>query len=134
MPRIAHFAVVVRDYDEAIDFYVTKLGFELVEDQDLPAENKRWVTVRPPRSGADATTVLLARASNDHQRKFIGDQTGGRVSFFLSTDDFQRDFDDYTAKGIEWVRAPSTMSYGRVAVFRDLYGNLWDLIEHSQPR
>lgn len=131
MPHLAHIALVVRDYDEAIAFYVGKLGFTLVEDTYQPEQDKRWVTIRPPGAGTDATTILLARAANDHQAEYIGDQAGGRVFLFLATDDFARDHAAFTAAGVEWVRPPAVQAYGTVAVFRDLYGNLWDLIEFS---
>ncbi len=130
MPQLAHIALVVRDYDEALAFYVCKLGFTLVEDRYQPAEDKRWVTIRPPGAPGDSTTLLLARASNDHQARYIGDQAGGRVMLFLSTDDFARDHAAFSAAGVEWVRAPATYDYGTVAVFRDLYGNLWDLVQY----
>jgi catechol 2,3-dioxygenase-like lactoylglutathione lyase family enzyme len=126
---IAHVALVVRDYDEAIDFFTKKLHFELVEDIYQPEQDKRWVVVAPP--GSTGATILLARASTPEQEKFIGNQSGGRVFLFLSTDDFARDYDDMRARGIEFVREPKTEDYGTVAVFRDLYGNLWDLIEYS---
>ena len=124
---ILHVALVVRDYDEAIEFYCNKLGFTLVEDIYQPEQDKRWVVVRPPGDGN--ATLLLARASNERQQKFIGDQSGGRVFLFLQTDDFQRDYDAMLEKGIKFVRDPKTESYGTVAVFEDLYGNLWDLFE-----
>lgn len=122
-------ALVVRDYDEAIEFYVGKLGFELIEDEYQPAQNKRWVVVAPP--GASESQLLLARASNDEQASRVGNQTGGRVFLFLYTDDFQRDYSAYIANGVNFVRAPKTEGYGTVAVFEDLYGNRWDLIEPS---
>ena len=129
--RLAHIALVVRDYDEALAFYVGRLGFTLVEDTYQPEQDKRWVTIRPPGAPTNATTILLARASNEHQAKYIGDQAGGRVFLFLATDDFERDHAAFTAAGVEWVRAPTSYDYGRVAVFKDLYGNLWDLIQFS---
>lgn len=129
--RLAHIALVVRDYDEALAFYVGKLGFTLVEDTYQPEQDKRWVTIRPPGAPANATTILLARASNAHQAKYIGDQAGGRVFLFLATDDFDRDHAAFTAAGVEWARPPATYDYGRVAVFRDLYGNLWDLVQFA---
>jgi catechol 2,3-dioxygenase-like lactoylglutathione lyase family enzyme len=119
--------LVVRDYDEAIDFYVGSLGFALVEDTVLPAQDKRWVTVAPP--GSTGSRLLLARAVDDQQSSHIGNQTGGRVFLFLHTDDFWRDFHAYQAKGVIFVREPSVESYGTVAVFKDLYGNLWDLLQ-----
>jgi catechol 2,3-dioxygenase-like lactoylglutathione lyase family enzyme len=124
-------SLVVRDYDEAIAFYVGKLGFVLVEDSDVPAQSKRWVVVAPP--GDAACRLLLARASSDEQATRIGNQTGGRVFLFLYTDDFARDYDAYRGKGIEFVRLPKDEPYGRVAVFKDLYGNLWDLVELRHP-
>jgi catechol 2,3-dioxygenase-like lactoylglutathione lyase family enzyme len=126
---IAHVAIVVRDYDEAIAFYVDKLNFELVEDTYQPDQDKRWVVVRP--AGDGNTSLLLARASTSDQETFIGNQSGGRVFLFLRTDDFLRDFAALSSAGVEFTRAPKTESYGTVAVFRDLYGNLWDLIQYS---
>ncbi|MEB6113493.1 VOC family protein [Kurthia gibsonii] len=124
---IVHVALVVKDYDEAIAFYTEKLHFTLVEDTEQPEQNKRWVVVSPPNS--NGTNLLLARASNEEQQAFIGQQSGGRVFLFLQTDDFERDVRDMHEKGIEFVREPQTQPYGKVAVFSDLYGNLWDLIE-----
>lgn len=124
-------ALVVRDYDEALAFYVGTLGFALVEDRDVPEQQKRWVVVSPP--GARESRLLLARAVGDVQSSRIGDQTGGRVFLFLETDDFWRDYRDYQAKGVRFVREPREESYGTVAVFRDLYGNLWDLIQRRPP-
>jgi len=124
---IVHVALVVRDYDEAIEFYTKKLHFELVEDTYQPEQDKRWVTVKPP--GSDGMTLLLAQASKPEQEPFIGNQTGGRVFLFLNTDDFWRDYSDMIAKGIKFVREPKEEEYGTVAVFEDLYGNLWDLLE-----
>lgn len=129
MPHLAHIALIVRDYDEALAFYIGKLGFALVEDTPIPEEGKRWVTICPPGAPAHATTILLARAASDHQASCIGDQAGNRVFLFLATDDFARDYAAFTAAGVEWVRPPADQPYGRVAVFRDLYGNQWDLIE-----
>jgi catechol 2,3-dioxygenase-like lactoylglutathione lyase family enzyme len=123
-------SLVVRDYDEALAFYVQTLGFTLVEDTYQPAQEKRWVVVAPP--GAKETHLLLARASNDHQATRVGDQTGGRVFLFLYTDDFWRDYNAYKAKGVTFVREPKTDSYGTVAVFKDLHGNHWDLIQPVQ--
>ena len=122
-------ALVVRDYDEAIQFFTEKLHFSLTEDTYVPEQDKRWVLVAPRGSGG--TSLLLARPSNPEQEKFIGNQTGGRVTFFLSTDDFWRDYYEMVGKGIEFVRPPVIASYGIVAVFKDLYGNLWDLIQHT---
>jgi catechol 2,3-dioxygenase-like lactoylglutathione lyase family enzyme len=124
---IGYVSVVVRDYDEAIRFYVDTLGFSLVEDTYIVAQDKRWVLVAPP--GSAGTKVLLARASDPEQISRIGNQTGGRVFLFLHTDDFWRDFNAYKAKGVVFVRGPSEEAYGIVAVFRDLYGNLWDLLQ-----
>ena len=127
VPRrtLAHVALVVRDYDEAIDFYTRALGFTLVEDTPLNAE-KRWVVVAPSGEGA---SLLLAKASNDAQLSRVGDQTGGRVFLFLHTDDFQRDHTIYKERGVAFVEGPREEPYGTVAVFTDLYGNRWDLIE-----
>ena len=124
---IAHVALVVRDYDEAIAFYTQTLGFTLVEDTYQPEQDKRWVIVAP--SGSSGSTLLLARASTPEQAQFIGNQAGGRVFLFLSTDDFWRDYHRMIAAGVRFVRPPSVASYGTVAVFEDLYGNRWDLIE-----
>lgn len=125
---IAHVALVVRDYDEAIGFFVGTLGFRLVEDTYQPEQEKRWVVVSPP--GSAGTSLLLARASRPEQEPFIGNQTGGRVFLFLQTDDFWRDYDRMIAAGVRFVRAPSEQAYGTVAVFEDLYGNRWDLVEY----
>jgi catechol 2,3-dioxygenase-like lactoylglutathione lyase family enzyme len=125
--RVAMFAVTVLEYDEAIAFYVGVLGFELVEDTDLGGD-KRWVRVRPPGGGGGAE-ILLARASSDVQRASVGNQTGGRVFVFLETDDFERDYAAYAARGVRFVGEPRDEVYGRVAVFEDLYGNRFDLIE-----
>jgi catechol 2,3-dioxygenase-like lactoylglutathione lyase family enzyme len=124
---IAHIALVVRDYDEAIAFFVGTLNFTLIEDTYQPAQDKRWVVVRPP--GSQGTSLLLAKASQPEQQSFVGNQAGGRVFLFLSTDDFWRDYNDMTARGVTFVRSPKQEPYGTVAVFADLYGNLWDLIE-----
>jgi len=124
---IVHIALIVDDYDKAIDFYTNKLHFTLIEDTYQPEQDKRWVVVAPPNS--IGTTLLLARASNPEQKAFIGKQSGGRVFLFLSTDDFRQDYDDMVKRGINFVREPKEADYGTVAVFEDLYGNLWDLIE-----
>jgi len=124
---IIHVALLVKDYDEAIEFYTKKLNFDLIEDSYQPEQDKRWVLISPPNS--TGTTILLAKASKTEQEKFIGNQTGGRVFLFLGTDDFWRDYNEMTAKGVEFVREPKEAEYGTVAVFRDLYGNLWDLLE-----
>lgn len=124
--RLAHIALVVDDYDEAIQFYTEKLHFTLIEDTVL-SETKRWVLVAPP--GSQGCNLLLAKAANDEQKSRIGNQTGGRVFLFLHTDDFWRDYKNMLAQGIVFVREPVVEPYGTVAVFKDLYGNLWDLIE-----
>ncbi|KST80726.1 VOC family protein [Lactococcus lactis] len=124
---IVHIALVVNDYDEAIDFYTKKLHFELVEDTYQPEQNKRWVVVSPP--GSNGTTILLAKATKKVQESFIGNQAGGRVFLFLGTDNFDRDYSEIVNEGVEFVRPPKVQEYGKVAVFKDLYGNLWDLIE-----
>lgn len=123
-------ALVVRDYDEAIAFFVGILGFRLVEDTPVPEQSKRWVVVSPP--GARESQLLLARASSAEQESRIGAQTGGRVFLFLYTDDLQRDYQAYRARGVVFVREPKQQPYGTVAVFLDLYGNMWDLIEPSE--
>jgi catechol 2,3-dioxygenase-like lactoylglutathione lyase family enzyme len=120
-------SLVVGEYDEAIAFYVETLGFELIEDSYVPEQDKRWVVVAPP--GDSGARLLLARASNEQQTQRIGNQTGGRVFLFLYTDDFARDYGAYKAKGVEFVREPKDAPYGTVAVFKDLYGNLWDLVQ-----
>ena len=127
--RIAHISLVVNDYDEAIQFYVDKLDFRLVEDTRL-TESKRWVIVAPP--GANECCLLLAKAADEKQRAAIGNQTGGRVFLFLFTDDFWRDYNNMSSKGIHFVRPPKQEEYGTVAVFEDLYGNLWDLLEPNE--
>jgi catechol 2,3-dioxygenase-like lactoylglutathione lyase family enzyme len=124
---IVHMALVVRDYDEAIDFYTKTLRFTLVEDNSQPEQDKRWVVVAPP--GSRGATLLLARASNPEQEAFVGNQAGGRVFLFLNTDDFWRDYNEMVERGVRFVREPKTESYGTVAVFEDLYGNLWDLLQ-----
>jgi catechol 2,3-dioxygenase-like lactoylglutathione lyase family enzyme len=127
--QIAHIALVVADYDEAIRFYTEKLGFRLEEDTRL-SDTKRWVIVSPP--GSDGCRLLLAKAANPEQQSRVGNQTGGRVFLFLYTDDFWRDYNHMDSKGISFVRKPVTEPYGTVAVFTDLYGNLWDLIQPSK--
>lgn len=124
---IIHVALVVHDYDEAIDFFCQKLKFILIEDTYQPEQDKRWVVVSPP--GSNGTSILLARASNTEQEAFIGRQTGGRVFLFLHSDDFWRDYKQMQSVGINFVREPKEAPYGTVAVFEDLYGNLWDLIQ-----
>jgi catechol 2,3-dioxygenase-like lactoylglutathione lyase family enzyme len=123
---ITHIALVVRDYDEAIEFYTKKLSFTLVEDS-VQSEAKRWVVIAPP--GSTGCNVLLAKASNEEQFSRVGNQTGGRVFLFLHTDNLMRDYKSMKKRGIDFVREPSEEPYGKVAVFKDLYGNLWDLIE-----
>jgi catechol 2,3-dioxygenase-like lactoylglutathione lyase family enzyme len=125
---LAQFALVVRDYDEAIAWFTDKLGFTLVEDSAMPEQGKRWVVVAPPGAPEGSARVLLARAATPEQAAFIGNQAGGRVLLFLHTDDFDRDHAAMTARDVRFVRPPSVQPYGKVAVFADLYGNLWDLI------
>jgi catechol 2,3-dioxygenase-like lactoylglutathione lyase family enzyme len=127
---IAHFTLVVRDYDEAIEYFTRALGFTLVEDTPL-SPGKRWVLVAPP--GSEGASVLLARAANPAQAARVGDQTGGRVAFFLHTDDFARDHAAMLAQGVKFIEGPRVESYGKVAVFVDLYGNKWDLVEWVRP-
>jgi catechol 2,3-dioxygenase-like lactoylglutathione lyase family enzyme len=129
---IAHIALVVRDYDEAIAWFTGKLGFTLVADEYQPEQDKRWVLVAPPGSSPGSATLLLARAATPEQAAFIGNQAGGRVFLFLRTDDFARDHAAMRATGIKFVREPKQESYGTVAVFEDLYGNLWDLVEIAE--
>lgn len=124
---LTHVALVVGDYDEAIAFYCGVLGFDLLEDTPQPEQNKRWVVVRP-KNGLGAS-IVLARASTPEQQTFVGNQTGGRVFLFLNTDDFDRDYTRLLDAGVEFVRPPVAQDYGTVAVFRDLYGNLWDLLQ-----
>lgn len=120
-------SLVVRDYDEALEFFVGRLGFHLVEDSPVPEQAKRWVVISPP--GASESRLLLARASTPEQASRIGSQTGGRVFLFLYTDDFWRDYNHYRAQGVVFIREPKNEPYGTVAVFQDLYGNLWDLLQ-----
>ncbi|KAA3608842.1 MAG: VOC family protein [Calditrichaeota bacterium] len=127
---IVHIALVVRDYDEAIEFFTQKLNFELIEDTYQPEQEKRWVVVSPP--GSNGVSLLLARASKPEQEPFIGNQSGGRVFLFLNSDDFWRDYNNMKSKGIEFVREPKKQDYGMVAVFKDLYGNLWDLLQLNE--
>ncbi len=124
---IVHVALVVKDYDEALDFYINKLNFVLIEDTYQPEQDKRWVVIAPP--GSSGTTLLIARASKPEQEPFVGNQAGGRVFLFLNTDDFWRDYRAMLAKGIKFVREPKQADYGLVAVFEDLYGNRWDLLQ-----
>ena len=134
MPHLTRIALIVRDYDEAIAWFTGVLGFVLVEDSYQPEQDKRWVVIAPPGAPPGATTLLLARASTPEQARFIGDQAGGRVFLFLATDDFARDHAAYTAAGVTWVRPPTVHDYGTVAVFADLYGNRWDLVQFSDGR
>lgn len=127
---LVHIALVVKDYDEAIEFYTKKLHFTVVEDTYQPEQDKRWVVVSPPNSSG--ATILLAKASKPEQIPFIGDQAGGRVFLFLGTDDFWRDYNEMVEREIEFVREPKEQDYGTVAVFKDLYGNLWDLIQFKE--
>lgn len=128
--EIAHISLLVRDYDEALSFYTEKLGFRVIEDTPLH-EGKRWVRIAP--RGHQGTSILLARASNEEQLERVGNQTGGRVFLFLYTDDLWRDYKAFSANGVSFVREPQEQDYGIVAVFADLYGNLWDLIQPSLP-
>jgi catechol 2,3-dioxygenase-like lactoylglutathione lyase family enzyme len=128
--ELAHIALVVKDYDEAIAFYTEKLDFTLVEDTFLKADNKRWVIIKPP--GSQGCSLLLARASNAEQEAHIGNQTGGRVFLFLYTDDFWRDYKKMISRKIHFIREPAEHAYGTVAVFEDLYGNKWDFIEPKE--
>ena len=129
--RLAHVAIVVKDYDEAIDFYSKRLGFKLIEDTKL-TEDKRWVLLSP--IGDNSCSILLAKAANDRQNSCIGNQTGGRVFLFLYTDDFWRDYNQMIQNQIRFIRQPKDEEYGIVAVFEDLYGNLWDLIQPKQDK
>jgi catechol 2,3-dioxygenase-like lactoylglutathione lyase family enzyme len=123
-------SLVIREYDEALAFYVRILGFTLIEDRYVPEQNKRWVVVAPP--GSTESRLLLARTSSPEQAARVGNQTGGRVFLFLYTDDFARDYQAYTARGVRFVREPKEEPYGTVAVFEDLYGNLWDLLQPAR--
>jgi catechol 2,3-dioxygenase-like lactoylglutathione lyase family enzyme len=135
MPKsIAHIALIVRNYDEAIAWFTERLGFTLVADEYQPEQDKRWVLIAPPGAGDSAATLLLARAATPEQEAFIGNQAGGRVFLFLRTDDFDRDYETYRARGVRFVRPPAVHSYGKVAVFEDLYGNLWDLVQFADGR
>lgn len=133
MQWLSTISLVVKDYDEALAFYVGKLGFRLVEDSFVPEQNKRWVVIEPPGADGKGAKLLLARGVGEAQASRIGNQTGGRVFLFLYTDDFWRDFNAYKALGIEFVREPSEAPYGTVAVFKDLYGTLWDLVQPRTP-
>ena len=127
--ELAHVALLVREYDEAIEFFTKVLSFRLIEDTYVPEQDKRWVLVAPPN--ASGCMLLLARATSEAQRAAIGNQTGGRVFLFLYTDDFARDYQQMVDRGVKFIREPKTEPYGTVAVFEDLYGNLWDLLEPS---
>jgi len=124
---IIHVALVVKDYDEAKEFYIKKLNFELIEDTYQPDQDKRWIVISPP--GSKGVTLLLAKASKPEQKSFIGNQSGNRVFLFLNSDDFWRDYHSMKSKGIEFIREPKKQDYGMVAVFKDLYGNRWDLLQ-----
>lgn len=128
---LAHIALVVADYDEAIAWYTDILGFTLIEDSYQPEQKRRWVLVKPPGAPYGAASILLARASNPEQMSYVGNQAGGRVFLFLATDDFARDYATLKARGVRFVRDPVKAAYGKVAVFEDLYGNRWDLIEFA---
>ena len=128
---LAHIALVVADYDEAIAWYTGVLGFTLVADEYQSEQDKRWVLVKPPGAPDGTASILLARASNPEQRNFVGNQTGGRVFLFLATDDFERDYAAFNARGVCFVRDPLKAAYGTVAVFEDLYGSQWDLVEFA---
>ena len=132
---LAHVALIVRDYDEAIAWFTGVLGFTLIEDAYQPEQDKRWVLVAPPGAPEGAASLLLARAATPGQEAFIGNQSGGRVFLFLRTDDFRRDYEAYRSRGVRFVREPKEAPYGTVAVFEDLYGNLWDLVQfaHRDP-
>jgi catechol 2,3-dioxygenase-like lactoylglutathione lyase family enzyme len=131
---LAHVALIVRDYDEAIAWFCDKLGFTLVADEYQPDQDKRWVLVAPPGTASDGASLLLARAANEDQARFVGNQSGGRVFLFLRTDDFARDHAAMLAKDVHFVREPKQAPYGTVAVFEDLYGNLWDLVQFAPGR
>ena len=133
MQYVSLVSLVVKDYDEALAFYVGKLGFRLIEDSVVPEQSKRWVVIEPPGASGQGAKLLLARGVGPEQTSRIGNQTGGRVFLFLYTDDFWRDFNAYKAIGIEFVREPSEALYGTVAVFKDLYGTLWDLVQPRAP-
>lgn len=126
---LVHVTLIVNDYDEAINFYMNSLGFELIEDTYIEEQDKRWVLVAPP--GGASAAVLLAQAASDEQSQLVGNQAGGRVFLFLSTDDFWRDYNRYVDAGVKFVSEPTQNEYGTVAVFQDLYGNLWDLLQHA---
>lgn len=128
---LAHVALLVRDYDEAIRWFTGKLGFTLLADEPQPEQDKRWVLVAPPGAPQGSASILLARAASPEQERFVGNQSGGRVFLFLRTDDFERDYQAMLGRGVRFAREPKQASYGRVAVFEDLYGNLWDLVQFA---
>lgn len=128
--KLIQVSILVRNYDEAIEFYVTKLGFEVLEDKQLPGKNKRWVLIAPP--GSNGTSILLAKAANEEQLSAVGNQAGGRVFMFLRTDNFKKDYLQFVERGVNFLEKPRHENYGTVAVFKDLYGNLWDLIETAE--
>lgn len=135
MPQsLAHIALIVRDYEEAVAWFTQVLGFTPVEDTYQPEQDKRWVLVAPPGSPPGGAALLLARASSPEQEEFIGNQAGGRVFLFLETDDFDGDYSAFRARGVRFVRPPAVQPYGKVAVFEDLYGNLWDLVQPAARR
>ena len=127
---LVHIALIVNDYDEALNFYTNVLDFDLIEDTYQPEQDKRWVVVSPRNS--NGATILLAKASKPIQKDFIWNQSGGRVFLFLGMDDFYRDYNNLVSKGVEFVREPKVADYGTVAVFKDLYGNLWDLVQFNR--
>lgn len=131
---LAHIALLVRDYDEAIGWFTEKLGFSLVVDEYQPEQDKRWVLISPPGAAAGAATLLLARAATPEQERFVGNQAGGRVFLFLRTEDFDRDHEAMRARGVRFLREPEAAPYGTVAVFEDLYGNLWDLVQFAEDQ
>ena len=132
MPHLAHVSIVVHSYDEAIAFYVDKLGFTVVEDTPIPSQNKRWITIRPPGAPEGAATIVIAEASGEGQAAIVGNQGAGRVWLFLETDSLARDYNRFKQHGVEFVREPVVQPYGQVAVFQDLYGNQWDLIQRNK--
>jgi catechol 2,3-dioxygenase-like lactoylglutathione lyase family enzyme len=131
---LAHVALIVRDYDEAIAWFTQKVDFTLVADEYQPEQDKRWVLVAPPGAGAGGTSLLLARASSPEQEAFVGNQAGGRVFLFLATDDLDRDYEALRGRGVRFVRPTAVQPYGKVAVFEDLYGNFWDLVQFADGR
>ena len=127
---IVRISLVVKDYDEAIDFYTKKLHFTVLEDEYIAEIDKRWVVIAPP--GSNGTAMVLSKATNPEQESFVGNQAGGQVMLFLGTDDFWRDYNDMKASGVEFITEPNVAPYGTVAVFKDLYGNTWDLIQFPE--